>query len=222
MSARTSKSAPVVLGGEPRVDLLPPEVHANAKFRSTRRLLGLLVVLTLVLVAGAYGVALVRWVDEGIRLQAAEARTSELLVEQNEYAAASRIAGNVANAEEARTLAFSNEVLWADLVNEIKSRLPEAAVLQSATMDAREPWSPAMEIQGPLREPRVANIVFVVSSPSLLDTSAIVRALSDIDGFADASPDRVERKDTVFETTITLNLSEEALNDRFGEEEVEK
>lgn len=222
MSAKQNRSAPVVLGGEPRVDLLPPEVHANAKFRSTRRVLGLLVILTLVLVAGGYGAALIHWLDEGVQLRAAEARTSELLTEQGKYADASRIAANLAAGDEARALAFSNEILWSDLVDDIIERLPEGAVLESATMDAREPWAPAMEAQGPLRAPRVANIVFIVSSPSLLDTSAIIRRLTEIEGFADASPDRVDRKDTVFETTITLNLSEEALNDRFGEEEAEK
>lgn len=119
-------------------------------------------------------------------------------------------------------MVFSNEILWSELVDEVESKLPVGAKLESATMTARLPWEAEMVTQGPLRVPRVATIVFVVSSPSLLDTPTIIRGLSDIEGFGDATPDMVERKDLLFETTITLNLDRDALNDRFADEEDDK
>jgi hypothetical protein len=75
-----------------------------------------------------------------------------------------------------------------------------------------------MDTQGPLRAPRVATINFVVKSASLLDTPSIVRALSGLPGFADATPDRVDRNDTTFNTTITLNLDAGIAFDRYADE----
>jgi type II secretory pathway pseudopilin PulG len=217
MNVLSKKPVELRLGGEPRVDLLPPEVHEREKVRSTRRLLGLLVILAIVAVGAGYGFAIIRSAAASAELQAAQDRTQTLLAEQLEYAEASATAGMVDIALEARTLVLSNEVLWTKLIDEIKRRLPSGATVISATMAAKLPWEPEMEMQGPLRAPRVATVTFVIESPSLLDPPALIRGLSNLEGFADATPDVVTRKDTVFETTITLNLNTDVLNQRFAD-----
>jgi hypothetical protein len=205
----------MILGAEPRVDLLPPEVHARVKMRATRRLLGLLVVLALVVVGGAYLAVNLTALAAQAQLAAAQNRTVELLTEQGKYAEAASATELVERALNDREVVLSNEVLWADLLDALRGVLPEGATIESATMTARAPWEEAMATQGPLRSPRVATINFVVKSPSLLDTPAIVRALSEIPGYADATPDVVVRNDTTFNTTITLNLNADIVHDRF-------
>lgn len=215
MSARSKKAGDLVLGGEPRVNLLPPEVHAQVKQRATRRMLGLLVVLAVAAVAGGYVAVQLRAVVASAELVAAQQRTQDLLSEQAKYAEATKTSGMVKVALDARTLALSNEVLWSDLIDHIRGVLPADATLDSAKMTAHLPWEAEMATQGPLRAPRVATVEFVVKSASLLDTPSVVRALASIPGFADATPDRVDRNDTTFNTTITLNLNVGVVYDRF-------
>lgn len=219
MSERRSKSQPMVLGAEPRVDLLPPEVRARVKARATRRMLGLLVVLTLVVVGGAGVVVNLRAFTAQEELVAAQNTTLELLAEQQTYAEAAAASDLVESALSDRQSVLSNEVLWADLLDALRAALPAGATIESATMSARAPWEAEMETQGPLRAPRVATITFVISSASLLDTPTLVRALSEIPGFADATPDRVDRTDTTFNTTITLNLNAEIVHERSADQE---
>ncbi|MCU1418124.1 MAG: hypothetical protein JWP32_2298 [Schumannella sp.] len=218
MSARTQKGQELVIGAEPRVDLLPPEVHAQVKMRALRRILGLVVVLALVAVGGGYFIAQLRASMAQSSLSAAQQETLDLLAEQAQYAEAADASDTVETALGDRSKVLSNEVLWADLVDSIRALLPAGATIDSATMTARAPWEPEMETQGPLRAPRVATINFVVKSASLLDTPSIVRALSDLPGFADATPDRVDRNDTTFNTTITLNLDADIAFDRYADE----
>jgi hypothetical protein len=214
MSTRISKTQPMVLGAEPRVDLLPPEVRARVKARATRRMLGLLVVLTLVIVGGAYAAVNIRALTAASELAAAQDATLALLAEQATYAEAASANALMEAALSDRETVLSNEVRWADLVDALRTVLPAGATIDSATMTARAPWEAEMVTQGPLRSPRVATITFVIASASLLDTPAIVRALSALPGYADATPDRVDRTDTTFSTTITLNLNAEIVHER--------
>jgi hypothetical protein len=221
MSARADKGQQLVLGDEPRVDLLPPEVHARAKMHALRRMLGLVVVLAVVVVAGGYLFATIRSAAAEAELSAAQDRTLELLAEQGEYSEASAASDLVDAALTDRVTVVSNEVPWADVIDAIRRLLPPETTLDSATMTARSPWAQEMVTQGPLRAPRVATITFDVKSPSLLDTPAVVRALATIPGYADATPDLVVRNDTTFITTITLNLNAGALTDRYADEKDE-
>jgi hypothetical protein len=71
---------------------------------------------------------------------------------------------------------------------------------------------------GPLREPRVATLTFVISSPTIMDATANVRSLVDVPGFADATPDSVTEADGIYSTTVTLNVDKKALSNRFADE----
>ena len=112
-------------------------------------------------------------------------------------------------------------MLWADLIAAVRSSLPEGVLIQSATMKARAPWEPALEPAGPLRQPRVATVTIVITSPTILDATAIVRSLVNVPGFADATPDSVTEADGLYSTTVTLNVNEKALSNRFADDSTE-
>ena len=215
MSGRSKTVAVVVLGGEPRANLLPPEVGKRAKARATRRLLVVLVVLSLVAVAAGYAAAYLRAADAQAGLLRSQGRTEELLAEQLKYSEATTVVGLVAATKSARQIGSSTEILWADLLNTITSYLPEGSTLDSGTLTGRTPWEPALMPVGPLRAPRVATLSLIVKSSSLLDTTAIIRKLAELPGFADATPDLVELDGGGYKTTITLNVNEDALSGRF-------
>ena len=222
VSIRPRRPRPLRLGGEPAVNLLPPEVAQRAKAKRTRQVLSLLVVGSVLIVGAGYGVAFSRSVASQAELVGAQDRTQALLTEQLEYADATRATGLIASAENARELGASTEVLWDDAIDAVKTYLPDGARIASATMSAPAPWETELLPAGPLREARVATVTFVVTSQAQLDATGIIRNLRGLEGFADASPDLVIADDDGFTTTITLNLNSDALSGRFASQETDQ
>lgn len=206
----------LVLGGEPRVFLLPPEAALREKARGMRRLSVLLLVLVLVIVGAGYGWAFSQNAGAQSALASSQAQTKLLVTQRQKYAKATTVAARVSDVMEAKKLGASTEVLWADLIASVRSSLPAGVLIESATMKARAPWEPELAPTGPLREPRVATVTIVISSPTILDATAIVRSLVNVPGFADATPDSVTEADGLYSTSVTLNVNKKALSNRFA------
>lgn len=217
MSAKTT----LVLGGEPRVSLLPPEAALRAKARGMRRLSILLLVLVIVIVGAGYGYAFSVNATAQAALVTAQSESNALVKQRKQYAKATQVAALVSGVGEAKTLGASTEVIWSDLISAVRSSLPEGVLIESATMKARAPWEPEFTPAGPLRQARVATLTIVISSPTILDATAIVRSLVDVPGFADATPDSVTEADGIYSTTVTLNVNEKALSNRFAADKTE-
>ena len=220
MSART-KVTELVLGGEPRVDLLPPEVELLKKARAQRRILGLLVVLAIVAVAAAFGLATLRATAAQLGLASAQERTLALIDEQAQYAEAARVTRVLSTIEQTRAESTQWEIVWADVLDAV-SAVTSPSGFASWNATSRVPWEPELTPSGPLREPRVGTLVFTVVSDLPIDARALMAALGRIEGVVDASLDVRELvPDTgKFQTTITLNLGADALADRFPLTEV--
>jgi len=215
-SRNKTRNPTLILGGEPRADLLPPEVHLRAKARSTRRTLAFFVVFAVVVAGAGYGFAFARAIQAQESLADAQAQTLVLLAEQSKYSETIRVGGLVEMSKRSRVAALSNEVDWPALIDEINGYLPSGASVGALTLTARVPWEEPLQPIGPLRSPRVATAILVLESKKLLDSTEVIRQLALMEGFADASIDVVERSDLIFKTTITLNLSEAVLFDRFA------
>lgn len=218
MSGRLKQGAGPALGGEPRVFLLPPEAALREKARGMRRLSVLLLVLIIVVVGAGYGWAFFRNSSAQEALAASQAQSQSLVTQRQKYAKATTVASLVSGVAESKKLGASTEVLWADLIDAVRSSLPQGVAIQSATMKARAPWEPPLEPAGPLRQPRVATLSIVITSPTILDATAIVRSLVNVPGFADATPDSVTEASGTYSTTVTLNVNEKALSNRFAKD----
>jgi len=219
MSSRT-KSSELVLGGEPRADLLPPEVELVKKARAQRRILGLLVVLAIAVAVAGYGLATIRAAAAQLGLAAAQARTLALIEEQSVYAEAARVTSLLTTIEKTRSDATSSEIVWAEVMDEITVVLPPSTYA-SWEATTRMPWDPELLTTGPLRQPRVGTLVFTITSAQPIDATTLVRAIDEVEGFADASLDLIVRVtgDGAFQTTMTLNLGVDALAERFPAKE---
>lgn len=212
MSERT-KSSPssVELGGEPRVNLLPPEVGQLARARSTRRGLIALVVAACLVVGVAYGAASLYSGAATAGLAAATARTQQLLTEQVKYSDATAVANLVAATTQAKESGSKYEVIWAAVLNPVSSFLPADATYFSIVATQRAPWEPDLLPNGPLREERTATLAIGISTATIFDADAVCRRLNLINGFADATPDKVELTGSIYHTTITLNVDADAI-----------
>lgn len=211
----------LVLGGAPRVFLMPPEAALREKARGMRRLAMLLLVLVIVIVGVGYGYAFSRNSSAQSALTLSQTQTKLLIGQRQQYAKATTVGSLVSDVAESKTLGASTEVLWADLIDSVRGSLPDGALIESATMKARAPWEPEFTPAGPLRQPRVATVTIVITSPTILDATAIVRSLVNVPGFADATPDSITEADGLYSTTVTLNVNEKALSNRFAKDSTE-
>jgi hypothetical protein len=215
MSARTKPGA-ITLGGEPGVDLLPPEVHERAKMARTRRMLGLLVVVAIVIVAGGYAGASFQANDAQAALAASSAQTASLLAERLKYVSASTIADQATAVQKAETEATSTEVLWGELYERVSGLLPNGAKIVSGSFKGRAPWEPELTPAGPLRQAHVAAASLVISTSTVQQVNGFMASLLALPGYADATLDSLTLKDKKFESSITLNLGDQALSGRFA------
>src|SRR5690606_4123650 len=122
MSAKDSTG--LVIGGEPRIDFLPPEVKQRKQTRRTRRSLIILVVIVMVACAGGYVFATSLAVQSQLALIDEQSKTSDLLNEQAKYAEARTVSAQLAATEDARLVATGHEILWNAYLAELQATLP--------------------------------------------------------------------------------------------------
>jgi Tfp pilus assembly protein PilN len=209
-----------VVGGEPRVDLLPPEIAAEHRGRSLRRSLAAAVIAAVV-VTGT-GVAAVTW--EAQRSEASlavvQARTAELLVAQGQYAPVRQAQEEVDATLAARQLAASVDIDWSGYLQQIRARLPGDVVLGTVVLDAGSPWAPYAQSVAPLQPSRVATISLTLTSVSLPSLPDWLDAMATLPGYADSAPTRVVLLDSgSYEVSLTVHVNADAYSNRFADQE---
>ena len=218
MSASTIVPDPVI-GGEPRVDLLPPEVRAQQKGRVLRRALVVAVVAVVFITAG--GIAAATWEAQRSRasLAVVEARTAELLAAQGEYAPVRRAQAELDATVAARQLATSVDIDWNDYLRQIRARLPGDVVIGAVVLDAGSPWAPYGQATAPLQPSRVATVNLTLTTPTLPSVPDWLDEMATLPGYADSAPTRVALLDSGgYEVSLTLHVNAEAFSNRFADE----
>lgn len=205
-----------VIGGVPRVDLMPPEVAQRRldRRRQSWSIVGLIVVLGLV----AVGTALAAFANTIAQadLVSAQAQTGVLLAQQQEYSEVSELRSSIALAEQATVAGTASEVLWLDVQRELLSVLPTGASVTTMAGTSDVPWTTAMLPAGPLREPRVATFAFNVTTSTLPEMAQYLRALEGLEIVADVTADSTQIS-VGYMTMMTVNIDPVALSLRFTE-----
>ena len=186
--SRASADDVLVLGGEPRVDLLPPEVKARRKGKVLRRALGIAVVAMVVLVAG--GIAAASWqaVQGQASLAAAQSRTADLLNEQVRYVEVRQVQDTVDATIAARWVGSSTEIDWKGYLERVRELLPADVSIDTVGIDAASPLEPYGQAVAPLQGLRVATLTLVVTSPTLPAVPDWLIDLQELPGYVDATP----------------------------------
>lgn len=211
----------LVLGGEPRVDLMPPEVLHRRKAKATRLALGFGVVGLLMLVlAGAAGASILANQAQA-NLLADQTRTTELLAEQTEFTEIRTLQAQVDLAKAAQRVGASTEVDWKAYLESVQGTLPDGVTIQSVTVDSATPISAYEQPTAPLQGARIATVIFSATSPTLPDVPAWLNGLATLTGFADALPGSVTLDDVtnVYTVAITMHINEAAFAQRFETEQ---
>jgi hypothetical protein len=214
-------SAPLVIGGEPRVHLLPQETMERKKVRLLKRRLLFIAVGVVAIVAFGYGLATVDLTAAQSQLNAARTATSQLLVEQGKYGAVTKVKSDSSAIEQAQKEATTQEILWAPFLVHLEKSLPSGASVQAvnATIDAPlgTPATTAPPAPIPLEGPRIATIQVTVSIPQS-DIPGWLNTLPTITGFVDATPGSVTSPTTAtsnYQLVVTIHVNTQAVSNRF-------
>jgi hypothetical protein len=208
----------IQVGGEPRADLLPPEVHEQARGRRVRRLLAIVVVIAVVVAGAAVGAAAADAASQQTALLNAQQQTATILSQQGKYKAAQAITTQTAETTATEKTGDASEILWSPLYNSLKALLPTGAKIVAGTFKAPSAWDPPLTLQGPSRAPHIATLILVVSSNSPITGAEILGKLSTLPSFADATIDAsvLNKSLNTYLTGFTIDLNDKALSNRYG------
>jgi cytoskeletal protein RodZ len=216
--SRSTKPDVLLIGGEPRVDLLPPELLDQRKAAVNRRRLWLGVLLVLIIVLGGTGFATVQSIQSQAQLLAAQSRTQSLLAQQKKYLEVRQVQEDVSARTAAQEVGTSTEIDWKKYLTGVQGTLPATVTLTKVTIDSASPLIVYTQATVPLQGSRVATLSFTVETPNLPQIPVLLNALPSLPGYVDAVPGSVTRADTtgVYTVNITMHIDEAAFSKRFA------
>jgi hypothetical protein len=123
MIGRT-KAGTVIVGGESRANLLPPEVLVKRKAKVVRRRLGLVVILLVVLMLGGTAWTRALAVQARSNLAIERANTHSLLVLERKYVEVRKVQQQVDLIQAAQQVGAATEINWELYLNAVQATLP--------------------------------------------------------------------------------------------------
>lgn len=217
-SSRTAGKAPLVVGGQPRANLLPPEVTLKRKQLKTRRALrgGVLLVAlaTAAACAGTFGIASVAQA----RYAAAQQTQADLVLEQAQYSEVKAVQSTITTITAGQQVGASTEINWRDYLRKLQATLPAEVLLQSVSIESGTPMSAYGQSDGPLQGARVASLNFTAQSAALPSIPDWLRSMATLPGFVDATPGTVRQDSGGYTAQVLLHINTAAFSLRFDPE----
>ncbi|NEN04498.1 hypothetical protein G3T36_01300 [Diaminobutyricibacter tongyongensis] len=211
---------PLIVGIEPRVDLLPPEVRASRKRDALVRRLLVILVVVIVLILAAIGGSSLLAIQSQQALAAEQARTLELAQQQQKYGVVKQVQSQIQLTQAAEQVGASTEIDWNLFLAKAKATLPPGVTLTAISIDSASPLAPYQQSTVPLQGTRVAAVTLNVTSATLPDLPLWLRALAKLPGVADTAPGTVTLSEGgKYTATATIHLNESAFDNRFNTKE---
>jgi Tfp pilus assembly protein PilN len=209
----------IVVGGAPRVDLMPPEVRVKrSQLRTRRKLrLGLFAVIAVVLVACGGSFAWNAVTQASVVL--AQVQQQELVKEQAGFGEVTKTSDAIALIEAGQRVGAGTEVQWGDYLTKLQAALPAGMSLTSVSISAASPVQAFDQPTAPLQGGRIASINLQVSSADLPSAAAMLEGFETLPGYADATPGQVIYGENGYVTSWTLHIGTAALSGRFQNSE---
>ncbi|TFD24858.1 hypothetical protein [Cryobacterium sp. TMS1-13-1] len=207
----------LVLGAEPRMDLLPPEVRLLKKVKATRRRLGGLLLAVLVLVGAGVGASSWYALQSQAELAAARERTTELLASQSKYSEVQKVQAALDTTLVARQFGASTEIDWKAYLAQVLALVPSTVTVDTLSIDSASPLVPYEQAASPLLNARVATIRILFRSPDATSVPAWLERMSTLPGYADSLPAAITRTDAgLYTVDFVLHVNEGAFSGRFA------
>lgn len=216
MSGVAQKDTRMVLGGSPRVHLLPPEVGDRKRGASIRRAVVIAVIGVVVISAAAYSYASWLAIEAGMKNDAALAESATLIAAQGEYSEVRTLSDLLQSLDDARQVGALTEIDWQAFYARVVPTLPAGLTLASFNVEANSPVQDVEVTPLPGRTPGVATVSMVASTTNLANAESWVNSLATLPDFAGASITSVSKTETgELLVNVELTLSSVALTNRF-------
>jgi Tfp pilus assembly protein PilN len=208
-------------GRLPRVNLLPPEIAENRRFRRLQGLMGLALVGALVLVGAGY-----EWAHHGVtaaraQLAVAQQQTSALDAKLARFAYVKQTQAQVAADHILLTQAMGQQVLWSHYLTDLSLLIPDTVwltqVQASETSAGGSTTSTAP--QSSVFAPGIGTLTFTGVAFSHDDVANWLVALAKQRGFANVyfsnSTETKAGSKTLVDFTSSVSLTSDALSNRY-------
>lgn len=211
----------MVIGGAPRADLLPTEVHVHRRQRaSVRRAWAGVVVVALAVGIGAVAGGLAKSSEE-TRLAAVQAETVSLLQQQRQFSEVRTTESDISLLQAGQQVGGSTEIDWSQMLGSVQSKLPSGVRISGVTIDSASATTAYVQSLDPLQGQRIATLTIDAKTAGLPSVPAWLDSVHTVTGFVDATANSVTRDDTTGDYTVnlTIHLDEKALDGRFAVEQ---
>ncbi|MBA3019998.1 hypothetical protein [Propionicimonas sp.] len=196
---------PLILGGPPRVDLLPA-VEAENRARRELRMRWLGVFLLAVVLVGSVSAVGFGWtVRTSAQMAASHKQGDELNAELAKYSEAARVSRDVDKLQGIRAQAGSNDLAFGPLIAEITAVLPSGVTLTGFKL-APGP-APKEGVEAAKQVGLTGTLTF--SAKLTASQAETVTRLRTVRGFIDVDAGKLEADDSgyVFEATFSADQS---------------
>jgi Tfp pilus assembly protein PilN len=218
MSTDTTTAAGVRLTQLPKVDLLPPEIAEEAKFRTLRIALAGGVAASVVVVGVLWYSAHSGVSGAQANLVAAQTQQTTLQTKANSLAKVPQAYAQVATAESELTTAMGNEIRFSFVLNDIADTIPSKVWLTSlALTEDVDGTAPPV---GPFGDPGVATMTVAGNGSNYPDVAAWLQELGGgkyytDPYFSDAHEAPYIGKKSVIGFSSTVILTNKAYSNRY-------
>ncbi|TFD06676.1 MULTISPECIES: hypothetical protein [unclassified Cryobacterium] len=214
---RATDGHELILGGEPRAELLPPELKAARQGRLLRRVMSIVAAGVVLVVIAVVATVTVQAAGAQSKLSAAEARTNELMLESAKYSEVRSIQNQIDMTAVARQLAAATEIDWRAYLVAVRASLPSDVTIEAISIGSGSPWVEYEQSIVPLYNPRVASLRLSLTSPTLPAVPMWLTNLRTLPGYADAHPGSVTRTETgQYVVEMVININEDARSNRIA------
>jgi Tfp pilus assembly protein PilN len=209
-----------LLTAQPQVNLLPPEVRTARGLKSTKRLLGIVLV-GVVLLCGA-GYVLASTVEQSAqdRLAEADSTTADPQAEAQQYAELPRVRDEIDRVTTLRAYGMGPDIEWTPYIGAVAVLLPPDARIEAFTMTLGNPVEAPTEASDPLQPAdSVGRFELVARTTVLPDAAAWMDSLGQVPGFSDARVSSAQTAEadgsTFYRVTVSVQVMPAAYSGRF-------
>lgn len=213
----------------PRVNLLPPEIEEQRRFRRVQGGLGLVVLAAVAAVAALYVLAASEVGRAEAELATTQAEAAQLQTEADKYADVPRVYAQVDAKETQVSQAMSQEVRWSYYLNDLSLSIPsevwvtDMTMTQAVDQPAASAAGAAPAVPGSeFSETGIGQVTFTGMAFSHDDVAAWLESLAQQEGYSQAyftssTVEPIGDRDAVsFASQVTL--TPEALSERYEAE----
>lgn len=206
-----------IAGREPRVDLLPPEVHAERRERAIARRAWLGVIVAAAVAALATGGAYVHQLETAQSYLSAQNETTSLLQQQQRYSEVRSVENDTALLEAAQSVGGSTEIDWSSTLAQLKSVLPAGVSITAMTIDSADATESFAQSTVPLQGSRAATMQLTIQSPGIPSVPDWTARLSQLRGYVDSTITSVSLAEDTgqYSATIQAHLGAKAFDGKY-------